>query len=1047
MSGVDGVSNNITGKSNQSASSPPPSNAAQIHSVPYEQNPLAYLARLIIQRNKNNLPDLTDTVVLLSQARAAPWFRRELLHTADQSGHAALLGPRIETLTSWTKQAVLPGIRTVSDETRELLLVEALREHPDLYGEGSAYSLAASLMELFDDLTGHYIQLPTSLTQFQQQLEQAYGIGKRPLSALGKEATLVHTLWQAMHQQLQAQQALDTPSAHIQKLAHTLSGLQSQQHIYIAGFHDFTKAQWQWLQQLAERVSLVLVAQGNPSNYPFADASVTNHDAYSTAERFFAQIDTYLKSPSSRLPPGQIELDFNEPAQDPGLSKTAGSIETSALTQCLESIFPACADSLNAVPPKSLPLKKRAAEFAARFPHDPLVQQLRIYEASHSEAEANAVDVQIRRWLSQGLNHIGIVTENRRLARRVRALLERAGITLQDSAGWALSTTSAATIIERWLQCIEADFHHLPFLDFLKSPFVFKDRERPQYLQTVYHLEKSVIHDENVADGLQRYRLHTGLVRQRLSDTMAKYLDAIPPLLDVVEQAARPLTESFHQTSQPPAAYLRALLESLQPLGVIEALHRDAAGNQLLNVLDKLSNATQSISLDMQWVEFRSWLGSHLEHAFFQPTGSQSPIQLMSLAQSDLQQFDALIIAGAEQQHLPGTPTYSPFFNDAVRHALGIPTVQQKHANQFFYFRRLLQSTRASDQPRILMTRTLAENGEELIPSPWLEAIQSFHALAYPSSLWDSELQYLVEQIDAQWCDTSAPLPHPMEPHPVAEPAPELLPKTMSATSYQQVMNCPYQFFAARCLRLSPPDTVREMLQKDEFGSKVHACLQAFHSKVAGLPGPFDKPFSEANKQTAIDLLELISHQVFEKDIEDNFIHRGWLKRWLELIPRYLDWQIEQSKQWQVYKVEKNSERIALSGECQIKGQLDRVDRSDRGFKIIDYKTGRVPSNDDIASGEAVQLPFYALLMQSIEGETVTTERVEYLSLDANRFGANVFIEGDALNQLQSAVANRLVDIMRAMHQGQGLPAWGDSQTCKTCVMAGLCRKGSWRET
>lgn len=1031
MSGVDSVSSIKTGKSNQSASTPPPSGiGAQLYIASYEQNPLACLAERIVQDNASRLPDLTDTVVLLSQARAAPWFRRELLQAAEQAGYQALLGPHIETLGSWIKQTILPGVRTVSDETRELLLVEALREHPDLYGEGSAYSLAASLMELFDAMSGHYIQLPTTLAQFQRQLEQAYGIDTLQLSALGKEATLVYTLWQAMHRQLQTQQAVDTVSAYIQKLTHALSALSPQQRIYVAGFHDFTLSEWQWLQQLADKAPLTLVVQGGPSTHTASESQ-----PYAAAGRFFTQIDNYLHPPQPK------------PLQPkPGLGQSPDINQSSALTQCLDSIFTT----------DSMPLKARAALCAKKFPQDPLAQQLHIYEASHSEAEANAIDIQVRRWLSQGLDHIGIVTENRRLARRVRALLERAGIILQDSAGWALSTTSAATVIERWLQCIEEDFHHTPFLDFLKSPFVFADRERSVYLQTVYYLEKSVIIDENVADGLQRYRMHTDLVRQRLDDALASYLDTIPPLLDVIAQAAQPLSEAFQLDHQSPGVYLQALLQSLQPLGVIAALQRDAAGNQLLSLLDKLINATQSLSLEMPWVEFRSWLGSHLEHAFFQPTDAQSPIQLMSLAQSDLQQFDALIIAGAEQQFLPGTPAYSPFFNDAVRSALGLPTAWQKHANQFYFFRRLLQSTRESDQPRILITRTLSENGEELIPSPWLEAIQSFHALAYDSdapntstfhtSLQDGELQYLVEHASVQWCDQSAPLPQSMAPHPVAVAPPALVPKTVSATGYQQVMNCPYQFFAARCLRLSPPDSVREMLQKDEFGNKVHACLQAFHSKVDGLPGPFTQPLSETSRQAAMDLLILISQQVFAKDIEDNFIHRGWLKRWLELIPRYIDWQIDQARLWRIYQVEKSSNRIELSDQCHIKGQLDRIDQCGDDFKIIDYKTGRVPSNEEVASGEAVQLPFYALLMQSMIGESANIQRVEYLSLDANRFGNNVFIEGNELNPLQNAVAGRLVDIIQAMHHGQGLPAWGDSQTCKHCVMRGLCRKGSWQE-
>jgi ATP-dependent helicase/nuclease subunit B len=436
-----------------------------------------------------------------------------------------------------------------------------------------------------------------------------------------------------------------------------------------------------------------------------------------------------------------------------------------------------------------------------------------------------------------------------------------------------------------------------------------------------------------------------------------------------------------------------------------------------------------------------------MEQALFQPSNTQGPIQLMNLAQSDLQQFDAIVIGGAEQQYMPGAPAHSPFFNDAVRAILGIPTVQQKHASKFYYFRRLLQSTRESAQPRILITRTRVENGEELIPSSWLEAIQSFHTLAFHKPLLDPELKYWVEHANTQWCDESAELPRQIPPHPTAVAHPALLPKTMSATSYQQVMNCPYQFFAARCLRLSPPDTVREILQKDEYGKKVHLCLEAFHSHVTGLAGPFEKPFVEQNQQAAIELLTLISRQVFAKDIEDNFIHRSWLKRWLELIPQYIGWQTKQAAQWQVYDVETHSESIALSGQCNIKGQLDRIDQSADGFKIIDYKTGKTPSNEDVASGEAVQLPFYAMLAQSIIGEPAKTARVEYLSLDVNRFGANVYIEGDELQNLQHAVANRLVDLMKALGQNHRLPAWGDSQACKNCSMTGLCRKGMWSET
>jgi len=1005
---------NFLSDSDINASSQPSSTLPPfLHIVPYSRDPLAYLAQLIVDRHQAQLPDLTRTVVLLSQARAAPWFRRTLLQAADRFGVHAVLGPQIETLSSWTGKAVLRHNRVIADEALELMLVEALLDYPDLYGQGSPYSLAASLMELFKEMTGHYVRLPTTVTQFKQRLEQAYGTDRATLSALSKEATLVHTLWQAMHQQLHSQQSLDRTTAYIKTLTHSLDAVPADCHIYMAGYHEFNSAEWQWLEKFAGRNRLTLVVQGEANQQSNLSTSV-----YAAAVEFIPQI-------RKRLKPKIVESDSTECA--------------TPLTDCINRIYD----------PSANPLKQRARQCAVDYKQDPVGRHIRIYEASNSEAEAHAVEVQVRRWLAQGLSHIGIVTENRRLARRLRALLERADIILQDAAGWALSTTSAATVIERWLQCIEEDFHYIPFLDFLKSPFVFADGDREAHMQTVYHLEKSVIIDENIAAGLQRYQLHTGLVQQRLTEAMAGYLNQIPPLLNLIEQVSRPLRDLFQSGPHNPGRYLQILLQSLQPLGVTDALRSDAAGNQVLNLFDKLLSASHSISLQMHWGEFRAWLGGHLEHALFRPADAQGPVQLMSLSQSDLQQFDALIIAAAEQQFLPGAPAHSPFFNDAVRTSLGIPTIQQKHTRQFYYFRRLLQSTRELSQQRLLITWTSADNDEELLPSPWLESIQAFHALAYKSerdirnSLLDLQLKYLVENARAQCCDQSAQLPTPALPEPATVVHFGLIPGTLSATSYQQVMNCPYQFFAARCLRLTPSEAVREMLQKDEYGRKVHLCLEAFHSDVSGLPGPFRHIFNEQNKQLAIDLLRRISHQVFAKDIEDNFIHRGWLKRWEELIPQYVQWQIQHAAQWRIYRVETRIKELSLSDKCKITGQLDRIDKNNVAFNVIDYKTGKVPSKEDVAAGEAVQLPFYAMLAQTV---TASTERVEYLSLDGSNLGSNVFIEGEELNLLKNAVADRLVDIIQSLHDGQGLPAWGDSKSCKVCVMSGLCRKGSWNE-
>ena len=146
-------------------------------------------------------------------------------------------------------------------------------------------------------------------------------------------------------------------------------------------------------------------------------------------------------------------------------------------------------------------------------------------------------------------------------------------------------------------------------------------------------------------------------------------------------------------------------------------------------------------------------------------------------------------------------------------------------------------------------------------------------------------------------------------------------------------------------------------------------------------------PLSAESRESAIEMMQEIAHAVFAKDLEDNFMHRGWLKRWLQIIPEYIDWEISRYPHWQVHEVEQTL-KVPLSETLMLKGRLDRIDRNPAGAEaILDYKTGRTPSLADVQSGEAVQLPFYTLLNQN-------TSRVEYLELEANKRMKSRFYPG-----------------------------------------------------
>jgi len=476
------------------------------------------------------------------------------------------------------------------------------------------------------------------------------------------------------------------------------------------------------------------------------------------------------------------------------------------------------------------------------------------------------------------------------------------------------------------------------------------------------------------------------------------------------------------------------------------SLADDAAGQRILEELHAMQAASDDGTLHMHWNEFRAWLGRTLERFNFQPPAHAGQVQLMSLSQSSLSRFDALVIAGAEAEYLPGSHAGSPFFNDGVRQALGLTSQTQRLSEKFLHFRCLLESAE-----RILLTRRNEQDDEEVVASPWLERLQSFHQIAYGNRLIDTALTARIQQTDTQVTHLAEPLPQPTPANPATQISASLFPRTLSASGYQQLINCPYQFFAARCLQLEAPEEIREMLQKADYGERVHLCLQAFHEDVGGLPGPFRTTITDVSKPAAIQCLDEIAEAVFARDLEDNFLHRGWLKRWRDVIPAYIDWQMERQAQWRVKSTEQDVTRDY--GQLTLRGRLDRVDAgtdADSGAPIIgivDYKTGATPKDADVLNGESIQLPFYALLAEDAGGATVT--QVEYLALDSARNATPVakskgILEAEALDTLTQDIGARLNLLVDQITTGTPLPAWGDEMTCEYCQMSGICRREAW---
>ncbi|MEJ1959048.1 MAG: hypothetical protein WDM70_05980 [Nitrosomonadales bacterium] len=149
-------------------------------------------------------------------------------------------------------------------------------------------------------------------------------------------------------------------------------------------------------------------------------------------------------------------------------------------------------------------LRDQATCLREHFPRAVLTQRLRLFGAHSLEQEARAAEVQIRRWLLAGKKNIAIVAQDRLVARRARALLERAGVLVCDETGWTMSTLAVSTVLMRWLDALQSDFYYQDLLDLLKSPFIFADQPAQERKQAVYQLEQ-LVRKHGVASRLEAF--------------------------------------------------------------------------------------------------------------------------------------------------------------------------------------------------------------------------------------------------------------------------------------------------------------------------------------------------------------------------------------------------------------------------------------------------------------------------------------------------------------------------------------------------------------
>jgi ATP-dependent helicase/nuclease subunit B len=162
-------------------------------------------------------------------------------------------------------------------------------------------------------------------------------------------------------------------------------------------------------------------------------------------------------------------------------------------------------------------------------------------------------------------------------------------------------------------------------------------------------------------------------------------------------------------------------------------------------------------------------------------------------------------------------------------------------------------------------------------------------------------------------------------------------------TGLDRLRSDPYEFYAARILRLSELEALDAEPDAKWRGTAAHEVLEKWHAT--------QRPMSEI----ADEVLSAMNHHPLMRALWRPRLMKAleWIEAQIAAEPDRLPTLFEEDGTW-IYR------------GVEIRGKADRIDRmADGTLAVVDYKTGMPPSGRQVEQGFALQLGTMGLMVES----------------------------------------------------------------------------------
>lgn len=315
-------------------------------------------------------------------------------------------------------------------------------------------------------------------------------------------------------------------------------------------------------------------------------------------------------------------------------------------------------------------------------------------------------------------------------------------------------------------------------------------------------------------------------------------------------------------------------------------------------------------------------------------------LQIMGILETRALDFENIIVLSMNEGKFPRTSSHNTLIPFALREGFGLNTFKHQDAIYAYYFYRLLHRARKV----VLVHHTKTDGLQKGEPSRYILQLK-----------YDSK--FAVREVDLGY------RVYPVSNHTITADKDESVIRKLneylrpdgngilSPSALNTYLNCSLRFYYRYIKGLKEPDSIEEDIENNMFGSILHKAIKLIYEKFEGkiLTVSDIKTLLSDRQQISNKINQAFAEEYFKKEIIDqneltgrNLLVRKVIEKYINGILRF-DLQQAPIHLLALEKTFTYDYNFSMkNGKITIGGNIDRLDRKDGIFRVIDYKTGKI---------------------------------------------------------------------------------------------------------